>query len=97
MENVIAVVPSARMVLRKNQGTHARGRVPLDPVHGGYANQRRRSYRPAGGPLVRSPYFFFSSVNTSLATAFSVSKTPVPAMATASNVGSPLKFSCVYI
>src|SRR5690349_12799875 len=36
-------------------------------------------------------YFFFSSVRTSLATAFSVSNTPVPFMATASKVGSPLK------
>jgi len=35
-------------------------------------------------------HFFRSSVSTSLATAFSVSNTPIPFMATASNVGSPL-------
>src|SRR5207253_2127144 len=42
-------------------------------------------------------YFFFNSVRTSFATAFSVSKTPVPFIATASNVGSPLKLSWRYI
>src|ERR1043166_1298947 len=41
--------------------------------------------------------FFFSSVRTSFATAFSVSNTPVPFIATASNVGSPLKLSWPYI
>jgi hypothetical protein len=38
-------------------------------------------------------YFFFSSWRTSLATDLRVSKTPVPLMATASKVGSPLKLS----
>src|SRR5258706_6011169 len=46
---------------------------------------------------VTGGYFFFSSFRTSFATAFNVSDTPLPLMATASNVGSPLKLSWRYI
>ena len=40
-------------------------------------------------------YFFLSSIRTCFATALSVSKTPRPLGALASNVGSPLKLSCL--
>src|SRR4029079_1090402 len=49
------------------------------------------------GGTADADHFFFSSVSTSFATAFSVSNTPVPFIATASNVGSPLKLSWPYI
>src|ERR1044071_3672238 len=49
------------------------------------------------GRAADEDHFFFSSVSTSFATAFSVSNTPVPFIANASNVGSPLKLSWRYI
>ena len=61
---------------------------------GGTARGRGRNGRPvsrAGGRAARRrPQRLRSSTRISLATAFSVSKTPIPVVATASKVGSRL-------
>lgn len=62
----------------------------------GVGNENRRSLNKAGGfhfVLLCRDQLFLSSVSTCFATAFNVSKTPVPSVATASKTGSPFRFS----
>lgn len=68
-------------------------------IHSGSRHDRRVVFPAASGSLGldHSParrYFFLSSISTCFATALSVSNTPSPFGALASNVGSPLKLSC---
>ncbi len=57
----------------------------------------RRADRDEGGGGARGAYRRRSSYSTCLATALSVSNTPIPWVATASKVGSPLKLRSRYM
>ena len=89
------------VIRRRNAGgprVHFLRRVRARPERADRRLVQARNRDAVGvGRTAEGDHFFFSSVRTSFATAFSVSKTPVPFIATASNVGSPLKFSWPYI